>query len=157
MMTTKSFLQKIAEVQATVSLKFDSKNPHFKNKYLSLSGTIAAVTPELHKRGLVMTQEPTVVGGQFGIQTTIREQVLPRDEDGGFDIDPRFEPFFTQGFWPVNIGNDPQKTAGATTYARRYSILACLGLCAEDDDAESFHGRPSGEGAELLAKLRGGR
>lgn len=49
----------------------------------------------------------------------------------------------TSGEWiktayPLIVANDPQKQGIAHTYARRYSLLAALGLAALDDDAQSF-------------------
>jgi hypothetical protein len=39
--------------------------------------------------------------------------------------------------------NDPQKLGGSLTYARRYALLALLGIATEDDDAASAT-KPSG-------------
>lgn len=136
----KTFLERIAEIQSLANLKKNAKNPHFKSDYLDLPGLISALTPLLHERGLIMTQSPATEAGQFGIRTVIQMQRVEVDEDGDPVTGPH-NPVFIAGFWPVSLVPDAQKVMGGSTYARRYSILACLGLAAEDDDGESAVGR----------------
>jgi hypothetical protein len=39
------------------------------------------------------------------------------------------------GVYPVNpVKNDPQSIGSALTYSRRYSLMAMLGIVADDDD-----------------------
>jgi len=47
-----------------------------------------------------------------------------------------------EGEWPLNpVKNDPQALGAASTYARRYSLMAALGIATEDDDGETASGR----------------
>jgi hypothetical protein len=44
---------------------------------------------------------------------------------------------------PMPAPNDPQKVGSAITYARRYALMATLGLAAEDDDGQAAKPAPS--------------
>ncbi len=101
----------------------DSVNPHFKNRYASLDAIMDAVRGPLAEQGLVITQHPSEhdlvptldtillhVSGEM-----IRSTMLLSAERSG-----------------------PQAQGSALTYARRYAVLAVLGLVAdEDDDGEA--------------------
>jgi hypothetical protein len=103
----------------------DSVNPHFRNKYASLSTIIEAVTPILHGCGLSIIQMPC---GSNEI-TTILLHV------SGEYISSTYQ-------MPVQKQNDPQALGSAITYARRYAIGAFLSLnIDEDDDANSASGQ----------------
>jgi hypothetical protein len=129
-MKTLTFLEKIADIRRRAGLKFDSDNPHFRGKFISLGGVLKSLQPLLDEHNLVLLQCPQQNGGVFGISTVIQECVRPVDEDGNPEGD-----YFLSGFWPCDTaGGNPQKIASATTYARRYSILCCLGLVAGDED-----------------------
>jgi len=45
--------------------------------------------------------------------------------------------FLTHKPTRLPVGMDAQKTGSAITYARRYSLMAALGLATEDDDGAS--------------------
>jgi hypothetical protein len=58
---------------------------------------------------------------------------------------------------------DPQKRGAVISYARRYSLLAALGLAAEDDDAASatggtveVHGEGGRSGTPVVEDSQGG-
>lgn len=90
--------------------------------YASLGRVLETITPALHENGLVCYQ--AVELGERG-DTVLVTTLAHADSDG--QIVSRY---------PVRCAepNDPQKVGGAITYARRYSLLAILGLAAEDDD-----------------------
>ena len=106
--------------------KFDSTNPHFKNKFASLKACDAAVKPHLAEHGLAYRQ--TAEGAElvtyvYGEDTAEVSRV------------------------PLSIVSDPQKQGSALTYARRYGLCAAFGLVGEDDDdgngaAEAVKDRP---------------
>lgn len=98
---------------------YDSKNPHFKNRFASLEKTLTSINPKLHEQGLVLLQFPA------------GDQLISRLEH-------------TSGQWMMSAYNisaikkDPQQMGSAITYARRYCAQAIVGICGgEDDDAES--------------------
>lgn len=97
----------------------DAENPHFKNQYVSLAAVREAVIPAFHKNGLAVIQDVDDSGGQMMLRTSVVHQSEAKTS-----------------FWPIAAMNekDPQKVASATTYARRYSLLALAGLAPEDDD-----------------------
>lgn len=128
------FLERIADIRRRVELKFDAKNPAFKGaKYITLGAVMEALQPLLDEHGLVLIQSPTMQGSVFGIQTVIRPTRIECDDDGNAP-DGQLDPQFIQGFWPCKYDGKPQDTASGTTYARRYSVLCCLAIVADEDD-----------------------
>jgi hypothetical protein len=98
----------------------DSTNPHFRNKYASLSNIIEAVTPHLNAVGLTVVQMPTVEGLNTLLLHESGEYISSMSAIVAKDM------------------NDPQKIGSAITYARRYALGAVLSLnIDEDDDANA--------------------
>ncbi len=103
----------------------DANNPFFKSKYVDLAGAIEACRDALSANGLAIVQS-TDAGEKMTLHTTL---------------------LHASGEWisstyPVTaIKQDPQGIGSAVTYARRYSLMALLGIAAEDDDGEAAHGR----------------
>lgn len=116
------------------SIQRDSLNPHFRSKYVSLETLTEQVLPVLNKHGVVLMQLPTVVGNQPALRT-----VLVHAESGDSVEDVMF----------LMLDKDtPQAQGSAITYARRYALMAFLGLVADEDDdgnASSGAGRKPGE------------
>lgn len=109
-----------ALIQLQGSLKnvpMDSVNPHFKNKYASLLAVRDAIQKPLADNKLSITQ--TFAVGEKGLTliTTLRHE-------SGETITSEF---------PVS-GTTPQQQGSASTYARRYSLLAMLNLVGDPDD-----------------------
>ena len=93
----------------------DSKNPHFKNTYASLTQILSEVKPVLTTLGLVLLQP--INNGKVGTiildgTTTIAESWI--------DL-------------PLNL--QPQPLGSAITYFRRYTLSSLLALEIDDDDA----------------------
>jgi len=101
----------------------DSKNPHFKNDYASLEAVIDVARPVLAAHGLAFMQG---LGEYVGGAMTVSTRIL---HESGEWIESDFQ-------MPVSKA-DPQGTASASTYARRYSLMGILGLPAVDDDGEA--------------------
>ena len=101
----------------------DSKNPHFKNDYASLEAVIETARPVLASHGLAFMQG---LGEYVGGAMTVSTRIL---HESGEWIESDFQ-------MPV-AKSDPQGTASASTYARRYSLMGILGLPAVDDDGEA--------------------
>jgi hypothetical protein len=127
-MNSSAELDKIAPalVAALAELKGvakDSKNPHFKNDYASLEAVIETARPVLASHGLAFMQG---LGAFNAGAMTVSTRIL---HDSGQWIESDFQ-------MPVGK-SDPQGTASASTYARRYSLMGILGLPAVDDDGEA--------------------
>lgn len=108
----------------------DKNNPFFKSKYADLESVVNATQPALQKNGLVVMQFPssevTPTGVSVGVRTVLAHT------SGEFISDTFTLPVAKQ---------DAQTGAAATTYARRISRLAVLGIAAEDDDGNEASGR----------------
>ena len=108
------------------SIVMDKVNPHFRNKYASLSAVLAATLPALAAEGLALSTRTFVRDGLVIAET----QVVYR----GMSV--------VEAAWPVGKADMGQQALGsALTYARRYTISAVLCVCAdEDDDGEAAQG-----------------
>lgn len=103
----------------------DASNPFFKSKYCDLSGALDAVRDALSANGLALVQS-TDAGDKLVLHTTL----LHASGE------------WISGTYPITaVKTDPQGIGSAVTYARRYSLMALLGIAAEDDDGEAAHGR----------------
>lgn len=125
--TTTAILKTLIQVQGQLpSFKKDATNPFHKNKYLTLYELMDGLRPLLTKQGLVLSQ---------GSRDT---QVL---DDNSMAIT-----MFTR-LWHVQSGewveselvmplsqSSAQGAGSASTYGRRYTLSALLGIVADDDD-----------------------
>lgn len=109
--------------QKFTKVKKDKTNSHLKNKYATLDSVLDAIMPALTDEGIFETQG-------------MSEQVL----QGQIQLITRFT-HVESGQWveyyttlPLQK-NDPQGLGSAMTYARRYALVAALGLSQADDDA----------------------
>lgn len=111
-----------ALVAATKELKnpgFDKVNPAFKSKYATLASVRDSVTPVLAKHGLTVSQG--LCNSEHGVAC---ETVLIHES--GEWIASTFSVPVTK--------HDAQGTASASTYARRYSLMALCNVVGDDDD-----------------------
>jgi len=100
----------------------DSKNPHFKSNYASLASVVDAVRAPLAKHGIAWTQRVSIDGTAVGVETVL----MWRDKE------------LSSGFIrATSKDTGPQSIGSVVTYLRRYSLMATLGIPAEDDDGES--------------------
>lgn len=120
--SNQTFLLTQALIQAKEKMgnviEYDSKNPHYKNRFASLEATLTKINPTFAEFGLVLSHWPA-----------------------GNKLISRLE--HVSGQWMMSaydlsaIKKDPQQMGSAITYARRYCAQAIAGLCGgEDDDAE---------------------
>lgn len=99
-------------------------------RYADLGDTMGVIRPKLAEHGLVVTQSVEVANGSVIVWTTL---------------------FHTSGqfvtFTPMRLGagNSAQSAGSGITYARRYALMAVLGLATDDDDgaAAGALNRPS--------------
>lgn len=98
----------------------DGTNPHFKNRYTTLDAILDEVRPMLAEQGLSVIQMPSGEGDQLKLTTLLLHITGEWIESDPINMRP--------------VKNDPQGVGSATTYARRYSLCAFLGLSTGDVD-----------------------
>lgn len=106
-----------------------SANPYFKSKYADLATCVESVIDGLHSEGFALTQPTEMHTEGIHVRTVLLH------ESGGMLM-------LGELFMPA-IKNDPQGFGSALTYARRYSLLAAMGLAPEDDDG-NLASKPQG-------------
>lgn len=99
---------------------FDSKNPHFGNKFASLKSVMEAVLPVAAAHGIGVVTELVTIDGGIGAYVHLLH------ESGE---EKRYGPYINR---PTKM--DPQGEASASTYARRYALMAVFGVVGEADD-----------------------
>lgn len=100
----------------------DGKNPHFKSTFPTLQSVHSSTDAALNNHGLAVVQFPTELQGFPALRTILLHESGETLED-------------TMLLNPVK--NDPQGVGSALTYARRYALMAVLGIAAEDDDGNA--------------------
>ena len=102
-----------------VKVRKDSLNPHFKNRYASLSQIIESVQKPLNECGLAIVQLPA---GDHELETIL--------------IHTSGE-YIAETYHMSPQRDDPQGLGSTITYQRRYALgaILCLNI-DEDDDAE---------------------
>lgn len=96
----------------------NSDNPFFKKKYADLPSVMKAVQPLLATHKLAISQFLTNIHGDSAIRTILLHESGQYIED----------------IAPLMMGKDDSQSQGAaTTYARRYGVMAVLGVVAEED------------------------
>jgi len=103
-------------------LVFDSKNPHFKNSYISLSGILSSIEEILHAHNLFIIHFQKHAENGFLLETVVQHT-------NGLSI--KTEIFISTS------GKNDQGVGSAMSYARRYSLCALLALAADDEDGEA--------------------
>lgn len=111
------------------ALHKDATNPHFKSQFVSLTNVVANVGPILNKHGIVFLQFPTTLpDGSPGLRTRLEHAETSE---------------YVEDTMPLMLAkDDPQAQGSALTYARRYSLMAILGLVADEDDDGNGASRP---------------
>jgi hypothetical protein len=116
-METKTIHTQLLEFQKKIQvIKKDSKNPHFKNTYASLTQILSEVKPILSEVGIVLTQP-----------------IL----DGNVMTDLSYNGVSIFSSITLPVGLQPQPLGSAITYFRRYTLASLLALEIDDDDAQS--------------------
>ncbi len=117
---TSALAKALLQFQAVgIRLLKDSQNPHYKNTYISLDSLVGEVLPVMNRCGLVLLQMPTMLDGMPALTTRIVEATSGE---------------FVEATMPLSLAKvDPQSQGSALTYARRYALMAFLGLVADED------------------------
>lgn len=108
--------------------KFDSVNPHFRNRYASLSAVREAVIPPLNAVGIGVIQNIVEHQGGIGCET-----ILTYKNGESMKLGPLPMPASKQ---------DAQGYGSAITYACRYALCAIAGVTGEEDDDGEAASRP---------------
>lgn len=118
----------LAKAQLAMSNpSFDSQNPHFKNRFASLAAVRNAVVPVLAKHGICLTQDLRTTENAVSCTTILTHESGQQMQFGPYTL-------------PVSKA-DAQGYGSASTYARRYHLMAVAGVVGDaDDDAESAVG-----------------
>ena len=111
----------------------DSKNPHFKNTYASLTQILGEVKPVLTNLGLVVLQP--INDGKVWTVIMDNGNTLAQSS---IDL-------------PTNLA--PQALGSAITYFRRYTLSSLLALEIDDDDAQSTNVKPQTNFDDAKSKL----
>jgi hypothetical protein len=109
----------------TKDIVADDYNPHFKNKFASLSAHLSYLKPIFSKHGLVVIQLPTSEyhDNGIGIKTIIAHK-------NGTSIE-------SSCIVPVGEQATGQQAGAILTYLRRYCLASIGGLATTDDDCEA--------------------
>ena len=101
----------------------DSKNPHYRSSYASLSAVIGAVIPALNAQGVAVMQLPHLDESYVQLTTILMHtsgQMLS-----------------STVATPMGKKQDAQAVGSAITYLRRYALQSIMGLPVEDDDGNA--------------------
>ena len=118
-----SIYNKLYKVQKEIgAISKNKQNNFYKSKYFNIDELIEQLTPILQKHNLLLLQP---------IQDDKQYSII-HDIDDGDSVESSLS-------LPINL--DAQKIGGAITYYRRYTLVALLGLQAEDDDGNTASGK----------------
>ncbi|MGN9802038.1 ERF family protein [Micromonospora sp. L32] len=132
-----------------------------------MAANLAEALLELQAKPPVLTKNKAGHQSKYADLVQVNEQVLSRlnelgvvwsclptlTEDGKFVLEYELEHVASatkkSGRWPLKLSDNPQQMGSATTYGRRYALLAVTGIAAEDedDDGQAASGRRTAQRA----------
>lgn len=115
----------VAAQGAMEAIKKGTENAHFNRKYADLASVVDAVVPSLNAAGIGVIQIPAFNGDIVTITT-----IMLHESGASLIAELDLRPSKT----------DPQGIGSATTYGRRYALLAMTGTAPEDDDGNAASG-----------------
>lgn len=129
--SVKELATALCKVQAEMpNPTFDTQNPFFKSRYASLANVRNTAIPVLSKHGMSVSQ--FLRGKEAGVEC---ETMLLHSSGE----------WMSDSFYVPVTKHDAQGYGSAGTYARRYSLMAILGIVGdEDDDAQAAVGQNKG-------------
>lgn len=129
--------EKIAKIQDEVEVRKEADNPFFHSKYATYEGVLNAIHGAMRKYGLVAFHsfEPSAKDGYITVVTYLVDTSGKQEQGIGQSFPSSPASVESKLEIPL-VKNDPQSAGSAITYAKRYALLAILGLGTEDDDAE---------------------
>lgn len=125
---------KTAEIQPK-----DQSKPPFAYGYADLAGVLQHVRPLLGKHGLAITQDVQTDDQHVHVTTLLLHK-------SGESL----------AFGPLSLpaGGEPKNWGSAVTYARRFALMAALGIAADGDDDARAAGRGATRGRQQTATDR---
>lgn len=105
--------------------------------YADLSDALQVARPVMARNGLAITQSVEADDQVVSVWTTVLHSSGQ---------------FLTWAPFRLPVGQTAQQTGSSTTYARRYSLMAALGLATEDDDGVSAAPRKPQEASKSPSK-----
>lgn len=126
----KPFIEALCKLQSQLEgAKRDSNNPHFKSTYADLESCWTAIRKPMAENGFALFQATASAGpNQVSVVTRLMH------------VSGAWMSFETT--LPVSKA-DAQGYGSAITYARRYGLMAAVGLTPTDDDGNAASGRPA--------------
>jgi len=116
----KDLITSLIKFQASLkTVAFDKQNPHFRNKYATLTSIWESIKKPLTDNNLAVTQTLSDFEGDVILTTVLLHS-------SGQSISSKMKLLL--------VKNDMQSMGSALTYARRYSISALLGIVSDEDD-----------------------
>ena len=102
------------------NVPFDSTNPHFGSKFVSLAAVLDAVRPILSAHGLALFQPASTANGMVQVSTVFMHE-------SGEQV--AFPPLAL----PITEKTTAQALGSMVTYLRRYSLTAAVGIAGDED------------------------
>ena len=132
-----------------------------------MATNLAEALLELQAKPPVLTKNKAGHQSKYADLVQVNEQVLSRlnelgviwsclpnlTDEGKFVLEYELEHVASgtkkAGRWPLKLSDNPQQMGSATTYGRRYALLAATGIAAEDedDDGQAASGRRTAQRA----------
>ncbi len=130
----------LAKAQGEIgSAAKNAENPHFRSKYADLASVVEAIREPFALNGLAYQQPYRNIDGQLSIVTRIIHASGQWVEDDGVPL--------------LLSKQDMQGIGSASTYARRYGLMAAAGVApAEDDDGNLAVGQTRDTGKPVTVK-----
>jgi hypothetical protein len=120
MENTMTFGQALSAAQAEFPpIEKDKENPHFKSRYSSLDAIVSATRPALHKHGLFVYHEVSVIEYKLTVVAVLELAATGERRTNAAVID---------------VTPNVQQIGSAITYLRRYTLAPLLGVCSDEDD-----------------------
>lgn len=118
----------LAKIQGEIKPAIkDSQNPHFRSSYADIAAVWDAIRPALAKYGVNVTQWP--IESEDKSQLKIVTRIAISGE-------------WMKATWCLPVSKpDAHGFGSAVTYARRFTLMAALGVAPEDDDANHASSR----------------
>jgi hypothetical protein len=121
--------QALAAAQAAIGRLGKSKQGA-RSKYAPLDVVIDAIRPAMLAQGLVVMQPTRIEGDTLIVDTTIVHAPTGESVSCTYPAGPITQPH--------------QQLGSGVTYARRYSLMALLGVAPEDEDDDGERAGPAG-------------
>lgn len=112
----------LSKTQGAIKTAVKAKeNPFFKSRYADLPSIMAVCRDALTSNGLAVTQVSDFEGPEMWLDTMLIHSSGQ----------------WIAGRYPIRpVKNDPQGLGSAQSYARRYALMAMIGIVADDDSED---------------------